>query len=102
MAKKIDPELELALLELVDERVQKIEVRRTDFLDLQATVRQLAEAQRATEQRLSAPAQAQARTELALQQLAQEVGRLERPHWLRPRGHRSCGGARISAAPSWH
>lgn len=90
MGKKIDPELKLTLLELVDERVRRIEVRREDFLELQAVVRKLSEAQVGTERRLSqltervdalagaveALAQAQARTEAAVQQLAQQVGRL--------------------------
>ena len=97
MTAKIDPEVRQALIEIVDERIRRIEVRRSDFEELKAVTERidksletLAAAQARTENTLEALAgrtdnldksmealaAAQARTEQAVQNLAKQVGRL--------------------------
>ena len=94
---KIDPEVRQALIEIVDERISKLEVRRSDFIELkdiagrtEKSLEDLAAAQARTEKsletltgrvndltvRVNDLAGAQARTEVAMQHLAKQVGRL--------------------------
>lgn len=84
MAQGIDPELKLAIIELMDERLRRLEVRRSDLQSLHASLKLLAEAQAKTERRMAELAEAQARTDRSLEKLAQaqagtdeRVGRLE-------------------------
>jgi hypothetical protein len=71
------PELRLPVARLVDALRDELGVSRTDFEDLKAVVRELAQAQQRTEARLEELAQAQARTEARLEELAQAQQRSE-------------------------
>ena len=77
-------ELYEAVTRLIDQRVGEIKVTREDFdrltktvSELSGSVRELAEAQKRTEQRLEELAEAQKRTEFAVSTLAERVTRLE-------------------------
>ena len=59
------------MIEIVDERVHELEVRRTDFIGLKEVVERLASAQAGTEKALKEFAE---RTDQSIQQLA---GRME-------------------------
>ena len=79
----LTPELYDAIVRIVDQRVGEIKVTREDFDRLSSTVselsvvvRELAEAQKRTEERLNALAEAQKRTEGSIEKLAVAVGRL--------------------------
>jgi hypothetical protein len=65
------PELRLPIARLVDTLRDELRISRTDFEELKAIVRDLAQAQQRTEVRLEELAQAQARTEVRLEELAQ-------------------------------
>jgi hypothetical protein len=65
------PELRLPLARLVDALKAEFGVRRTDFEELKAVVRDLAEAQKRTELRVEELAEAQKRTELRLEELTE-------------------------------
>ena len=78
------PELRLPIARLVDALNEELGARRTDFEELRAIVRELAEAQQRSEVRLERLetvvqelAQAQQRTELRLEELAQAQQRTE-------------------------
>ena len=86
----LSPELYETVVRIVDQRVGEIKVTREDFnslakglLELSSTVRELAEAQKRTEERLNELAEAEKRTDERLAELsevvknlAQAVGRL--------------------------
>jgi len=70
------PMLEFA--EALEEKLQsELAVRRSDFIALQNTVTELAQAQRRTEQRVEELAEAQRRTEESLNRLIGRVDRIE-------------------------
>jgi hypothetical protein len=71
------PELRLPIARLVDTLRDELGISRTDFEELKAIVRDLAQAQQRTEVRLEELAQAQARTEVRLEELAQAQQRTE-------------------------
>lgn len=64
------PELQPAVSQLVEVLREEFGVRRSDFDDLKAVVRELAEAQKRTEQRVEELAEAQKRTEQRVEELA--------------------------------
>jgi len=66
------------IVEMVDMRVREIKVTRTDFEDLKSIVRNLAEAQARTELKVEDLVEAQARTERRIEQLAEAQARTER------------------------
>jgi hypothetical protein len=70
-------ELRLPIARLVDALREELAVGHTDFEELKAIVRDLAQAQARTEARLEELAQAQARTEVRLEELAQAQARTE-------------------------
>ncbi|HYY16386.1 MAG TPA: DUF3782 domain-containing protein, partial [Gammaproteobacteria bacterium] len=63
-------ELRFPVARLVDELRQELGVQRVDFEELKAIVRDLAEAQKRTEERIEELAQAQKRTEERVEELA--------------------------------
>jgi hypothetical protein len=69
-------ELRLPLARLVDTLREELGVRRADFDELKAVVRDLAQAQQRTEERIEALAQAQQRTDDAVKELAHQVREL--------------------------
>ncbi len=81
IARRLPEDLQLPMLEfaeaLEEDLRAKLAVRREDFEALQAAVRELAEAQRRTEQRLEELAEAQRRTEQRLEALAEAQRRTE-------------------------
>ena len=70
------PELRLPVARLVDALREEMGVSRTDFEELKAIVRELAQAQQRTETRLGELAEAQARTEARVEGLEGAVQRL--------------------------
>jgi hypothetical protein len=70
-------ELRLPIARLVDTLRDELGIGRTDFEELKAIVRDLAQAQARTEVRLEELAQAQAHTEVRLEELAQAQQRTE-------------------------
>jgi hypothetical protein len=74
---ELPPELRLPIARLVDTLRDELAVGRADFDELKAIVRDLAQAQARTEVRLEELAQAQARTEVRLEELAQAQQRTE-------------------------
>ncbi|HXG19150.1 MAG TPA: DUF3782 domain-containing protein, partial [Methylomirabilota bacterium] len=66
-------ELQLPIARLTEALRDEFGVRRSDFDDLKFIVRELAQAQQRTEQRVEELAQAQKRTEDRVEQLAQSV-----------------------------
>ncbi len=81
IARRLPEDLQLPMLEFfeaVEEDLRaKLAVRREDFDALQATVRELAEAQKRTEQRVEELAEAQKRTEQRVEELAEAQKRTE-------------------------
>jgi uncharacterized membrane-anchored protein YhcB (DUF1043 family) len=73
---KITPGLKKKIIEIVDERIREAHVTREDFSELKAIVRDLAEAQKRTEQRVEELAEAQKNTEEKLANLTEEVRKL--------------------------
>jgi seryl-tRNA synthetase len=76
----LTPELYEAIVRIVDQRVGEIKVTREDFdrltktlSELSDTVKQLAEAQRRTEERVQALAEAQKRTDEGVRDLSESV-----------------------------
>jgi hypothetical protein len=74
---QLPPELRRPFAQLVDALREEFGVRRADFDELRGVVRDLAQAQRRTEERLAELAQAQKRTEEATARLEERTGRLE-------------------------
>lgn len=66
------------IVEMVDMRVREIKVTRTDFEDLKSIVRNLAEAQARTELKVEDLVEAQARTERRVEELAEAQIRTEK------------------------
>jgi len=80
----LTPELYEAIVRIVDQRVGEVKVTREDFdklartvSELGGTVRELAEAQKRTEQRVEELAEAQKRTEQRVEELAEAQKRTE-------------------------
>ena len=80
----LTPELYEAIVRIVDQRVGEVKVTREDFdklartvSELGGTVRELAEAQKRTEQRVEELAEAQKRTEQRVEDLAEAQKRTE-------------------------
>ena len=73
---RITPSLKKEIIRIVDERIREAHITREDFSELKNIVKELAEAQKGTEQRIRELAQAQKRTEDALTQLNQRIGQL--------------------------
>jgi prefoldin subunit 5 len=81
---KITPGLKKKIIEIVDERIREAHVTREDFSELKAIVRDLAEAQKRTEEKLANLtervddlAEAQKRTEIKVEELAEAQKRTE-------------------------
>jgi uncharacterized phage infection (PIP) family protein YhgE len=81
---KITPALKKKIIEIVDERIREAHVTREDFSELKAIVRDLAEAQKRTEEKLAnltervdELAEAQKRTEIKVEELAEAQKRTE-------------------------
>jgi len=60
---KITPKLKKAIIEIVEERLRETQIIRKDISELRAVVKELAEAQKRTEQRVEQLAEAQKKTE---------------------------------------
>lgn len=82
---KITPAVKKEIIKIVDGRIREAHVTREDFSELKGIVRELAEAQKRTEQRVEELAEAQKRTEeeirklvIGLNNLRGEVGGLAR------------------------
>jgi len=73
---RITPSLKREIIKIVDERIKEAHVTREDFTELKNIVKDLAEAQKRTEQRVEELAQAQRRTEERLTQLTIRVDQL--------------------------
>jgi hypothetical protein len=71
------PGLRLPIARLVDALKEELGVSRSDFAELKAIVRDLAEAQKRTETRVEELAQAQQRTDLHMAELAEAQKRTE-------------------------
>lgn len=67
---EIGPELKMTIIEIVDERIRHSGVTREDFRELKSIVKELAQAQKASEERLG-------RVEFAVEELAQAQKRTE-------------------------
>ena len=74
IAKAFDPPQASVLNEVIDLHNDLVKV--SDFSELKSIVKDLAQAQRRTEERVGELAQAQRRTEVALQRLSRQVGGL--------------------------
>jgi DNA repair exonuclease SbcCD ATPase subunit len=81
---KITPALKKKIIEIVDERIREAHVTREDFSELKAIVRDLAEAQKRTEEKLAnltervdELAEAQKRTEQRVEELAEAQKKTE-------------------------
>jgi len=81
---KITPALKKKIIEIIDERIREAHVTREDFSELKAIVRDLAEAQKRTEEKLANLtekvddlAEAQKRTEIKVEELAEAQKRTE-------------------------
>ncbi len=74
---KITPSIKREIVKIIDERIREAHVTREDFSELKAIVRELAEAQKRTEQRVEELAEAQKRTEQRLEELAEAQKRTE-------------------------
>ncbi|MCS6926025.1 MAG: hypothetical protein NZ578_09005, partial [Candidatus Binatia bacterium] len=70
-------ELQSPVARLIEALREEFGVRRADFDELRAVVRELAEAQKRTEQRVEQLAEAQRRTEQRVEQLAEAQRRTE-------------------------
>jgi hypothetical protein len=73
---RITPSLKREIIKIVDERIKEAHVTREDFTELKNIVKDLAEAQKRTEQRVEELAEAQKRTEERLTQLTIRVNEL--------------------------
>jgi hypothetical protein len=85
MRANIDPEVKLAIIEIVDERIRELQVRRSDFLELKAIVEGLAATQVEVEKTLNALASktddlaaAQARTDKSVEALVAAQARTDK------------------------
>src|ERR687887_427466 len=76
MSGTIDPELRRAVIEIVDERIRELEVRRSDFIGLKEVVERLALAQERTDQSVKELAEAQKQTDQSLTRLAERTEEL--------------------------
>ena len=76
MSGTIDPELRRAVTEIVDERIRELEVRRSDFIGLKEVVERLALAQERTDLSVKELAAAQRQTDQSLQRLAERTEEL--------------------------
>jgi len=73
---RMTPSLRKEIIKIVDERIREAHITREDFSELKNIVKQLAEAQKGTEQRIGELTQAQRKTEERLNSLAQRVEEL--------------------------
>ena len=73
---KVTPSLKKEIIKIVDERIREAHITREDFSELKNIVKDLAEAQKRTEQRIGELAEAQKSTEERLNSLAQRVEEL--------------------------
>ena len=73
----VTAELYEAIVAIVDHRVAEIKVTRQDFDELKSVVKELAEAQKETGQRVNELAEAQKETDKSLQELALAQARTE-------------------------
>jgi predicted RNase H-like nuclease (RuvC/YqgF family) len=111
---RLPPELQLPMVEVVEalrkDLRQELAVRREDFVELRAAVRELAEAQRQFEARAEARftrletalaelAEAQRRTEQRVEELAEAQKRTEQQQELGPPG---AGRAGTGRGPETH
>ena len=69
---KLPPQLKGEIINLIEERLKELYVTRSDFRALQRVMKELAEAQKRTEQRMDALTQALTQTQLELKQLVEE------------------------------
>jgi hypothetical protein len=74
---RITEALRKEIASIVDERIREVRVTREDFSELRTIVRELAEAQKRTEQRVEELAEAQKRTEQRVEELAEAQKRTE-------------------------
>ncbi|MDH7554668.1 MAG: hypothetical protein QHH74_13550, partial [Spirochaetota bacterium] len=79
----ITPQIKKKIIEIIDERIGQVHVTKEDFSELKSIVRDLAEAQKRTEEaqqrtekRLEELAEAQKRTEEAQQRTEKRLGEL--------------------------
>lgn len=73
----ITPHIKRQIIDIIDERIAKVHVTKEDFSELKSIVRDLAEAQKRTGERLEELAEAQKRTEVRLEELAEAQKRTE-------------------------
>jgi len=70
---KITRAIRKEIVKIIDERIRESHVTKEDFSELKGIVKELAEAQKRTEQRVEELAEAQKRTEIELKKLTAEV-----------------------------
>ena len=75
---RITDALRREIIRIVDERIREVHVTREDFSELKSIVKELAEAQKRTEQRMEELAKAQKKTEECLRKLIEEHGETRR------------------------
>ena len=73
---KLPPQLKGEIINLIEERLKELYVTRSDFRALQRVMKELAEAQKRTEQRVEELAEAQKRTEQRIDSLTQRMEEL--------------------------
>jgi chromosome segregation ATPase len=74
---KITPKLKKAIIEIVEERLRETQIIRKDISELRGVVKELAEAQKRTEQRVEQLAEAQKKTEQRIEELVGAQKRTE-------------------------
>jgi len=74
---KLPPQLKGEIINLIEERLKELYVTRSDFRALQRVMKELAEAQKRTEQRVEELAEAQKRTEQRVEELTEAQKRTE-------------------------
>jgi chromosome segregation ATPase len=74
---KITSTIKKEIIKIIDERIREVHVTKENFSDLKGIVRELAEAQKRTEQRVEELAEAQKRTEQRVEELAEAQKRTE-------------------------
>src|SRR3990172_4652754 len=74
---KITPAIKKEIFKIVDERIKDAHVTKEDFSELKSIIKELAEAQKRTEQRVEELAEAQKRTEQRVEDLAEAQKRTE-------------------------
>ncbi|MBP8179003.1 MAG: hypothetical protein KAY16_06660, partial [Spirochaetes bacterium] len=74
---KLPPQLKGEIINLIEERLKELYVTRSDFRALQRVMKELAEAQKRTEQRVEELTEAQKRTEQRVEELTEAQKRTE-------------------------